>query len=355
MPTSVEAYAADSPTADLKQTTISRRDIQPDDVEINVVGCGICHSDLHVVRNDWGGSSYPVVPGHEVIGQAVAVGDKVTNVKAGDYVAVGCLVDSCLDCPLCKQDVKTFCVKGSVQTYNGPDKYQTGPHTFGGYSKKIVVRDHFVLKVPKAFHSKEKLLAAAPLLCAGITTYSPLNRFKVGKGTKVGVIGLGGLGHMGVKLAKGLGAEVTVFSRSHKKDALAKELGADNVIASSSSDEMKSAANSLDIIIDCIPVSHEVDPYVPALKPFGNLVIVGQLGPLGDKAMNSVPLVFGNRGVIGSAIGGIAETQQMFDLCAEKDILPEIEVIKFKDINDAYKRLADGDVNGRIVIDVEDS
>lgn len=214
MSTTVEAYSAASPTADLKKTTINRRDIQPDDVEINVVACGICHSDLHGVRNDWGISSYPMVPGHEIIGQAVATGDKVTDIKPGDYVAVGCLVDSCLDCPLCKQDVETFCAKGSIQTYNGPDKYKTdGNHTFGGYSKRIVVRDHFVLKVPKAFHSKEKLLAAAPLLCAGITTYSSLNRFKVGKGTKVGVIGLGGLGHMGVKLAKGLGADVTVFSR----------------------------------------------------------------------------------------------------------------------------------------------
>lgn len=356
MPTTVKAYSTDSPTSLLKETTIKRRDVQPNDVEIEVIACGICHSDVHQAHNDWGSSHYPVVPGHEIIGKAVSVGDSVTKIKPGDYVAVGCLVDSCLNCELCKMDVETFCECGSVQTYNGPDKYKVdGDYTFGGYSKKMVVRDHFVLKVPKGLHTKEKLLAAAPLLCAGITTYSPLNRFKVGPGSKVGIIGLGGLGHMGVKLAKGLGAHVSVFSRSHKKDHLAKSIGADNVVASSDASEMSAAAAKFDVIIDCIPVSHSVEPYLPALKPFGNLVIVGQLGPLGDSSLNSLPLVFGNRALVGSAIGGIAETQQMFDLCAEKNILPEIEVIKFKDINDAYERLESGDVNGRIVIDVENS
>lgn len=342
----VKAYGTKAADAPLKQMNIERREVTAKDIEIEILYCGVCHSDLHTARNDWGGTIYPSVPGHEIVGKVTKVGKEVKKLKVGDSAAVGCLVDSCQVCESCKQDLEQYCLGGATGTYNGKDKH-LGGHTFGGYSEKVVVDEHFVLKVP----SNLDLAATAPLLCAGITTWSPLRHWKAGKGSKVAVVGLGGLGHMAIKLAKGLGAEVTLFSRTPDKTKDGLKLGADKVIISTDADQMKSVRGKYDLIIDTVPYIHDINPYVSTLKISGTLVLVGYLGPL-DPFLNSVPLILGRKSVAGSLIGGIAETQEMLDFCGKHNIVSEIEVISMHDINEAYERMLMSDVRYRFVIDM---
>ncbi len=306
----------------------------------------MCHSDLHTARNDWGGTVYPAVPGHEIVGRITKVGSDVSKLKVGDMAAVGCMVDSCRTCHSCAQDLEQYCLNGFTGTYNGKDKH-LGGRTFGGYSEKVVVDEHFVLKVPANLN----LAAVAPLLCAGITTWSPLRHWKVGKGSKVAVVGLGGLGHMAIKLAKGLGAEVTLFSRSASKEKDALDLGADNVILSTDEQQMNTAKGRFDLIIDTVPYIHDVNPYVTTLNISGTLVLVGYLGGL-EPILNTVPMILGRKSVAGSLIGGIAETQEMLDFCGEHNIVSEIELIDMQDINEAYERMLKSDVRYRFVIDM---
>lgn len=342
----VKAFGTEAADAPLKQMNIGRREVTAKDIEIEILYCGVCHSDLHTARNDWGGTIYPAVPGHEIVGKITKVGSEVTKLKVGDVAAVGCLVDSCRECDSCKHDLEQYCLNGMIGTYNGPDKH-LGGHTFGGYSEKIVVDEHFVLKVP----SNLDLEAVASLLCAGITTWSPLRHWKVGKGSKVAVIGLGGLGHMAIKLAKGLDAEVTLFSRSPDKTEDALKLGADGVIISTDDDQMKAAKGKFDLIIDTVPYGHDVNPYVSTLNISGTLVLVGYLGGL-EPFLSTVPMILGRKSVAGSVIGGIAETQEMLDFCGEHNIVSEIEIIKIQDINKAYERMLKSDVRYRFVIDM---
>ncbi|MFP5040439.1 NAD(P)-dependent alcohol dehydrogenase [Parasediminibacterium sp. JCM 36343] len=344
--TNVKAYGAAAPDADLKQIDIVRREVTAKDIEIDILYCGVCHSDLHTARNDWGGTVYPAVPGHEIVGKVTKVGNEVTKLKVGDYAAVGCLVDSCRTCSSCRQDLEQFCLGGMVGTYNGKDKH-LGTQTFGGYSEKVIVNEHFVLKVP----ANLDLAATAPLLCAGITTWSPLRHWKVGKGSKVAVVGLGGLGHMAIKLAHALGAEVTLFSRTPGKEKDALELGADAVVISTDENQIKAVAGKFDLIIDTVPSVHDINPYVGTLTINGTLVLVGYLGGL-EPILNTVPLILGRKSVAGSLIGGIAETQEMLDFCGEHNIVSEIEIIKIQDINEAYERMLKSDVHYRFVIDM---
>ncbi|MFV5685653.1 NAD(P)-dependent alcohol dehydrogenase [Flavobacterium sp. GB2R13] len=344
--TNVKAYGTVAADAALKQMNIERRNITAKDIEIEILYCGVCHSDLHTARNDWENTIYPAVPGHEIVGKVTKVGNEVTKLKVGDFAAVGCLVDSCKTCDNCKQDLEQYCSNGWVGTYNGEDKH-LGGMTFGGYSEKIVVDEAYVLKVP----ANLDLAATAPLLCAGITTWSPLRHWKVGKGSKVAVVGLGGLGHMAIKLAKGLGAEVTLFSRSANKEKDAFELGADAVIISTDENQMSAASGKFDLIIDTVPYVHDVNPYVGTLNTNGTLVLVGYLGGL-EPILNTVPMIMGRKSVAGSLIGGIAETQEMLDFCGEHNIVSEIEIIKIQDINEAYERMLKSDVRYRFVIDM---
>jgi len=341
----VKSYAAHSPTGRLGLFNLDRRSARADDVVIEILYCGVCHSDLHNVRNDWGNAQYPMVPGHEIVGRVVAVGSRVERFKAGDRVAVGCLVDSCQHCAACDKGWEQYCENGATYTYNGTDPVD-GSRTHGGYSEKIVVKQDFVLKVPEPLD----MAGAAPLLCAGITMYSPLRHWKVGPGSKVAVIGLGGLGHMGLKLAKAMGAEVTLFSRSPGKEADARHLGADHVVLSTDEAQMAGVAGRYDLIIDTVPYVHDVNPYVPTLAAGGTIVMVGYLGPL--EAFNTGPLVFSRRGIAGSLIGGIAETQEMLDFCGKHGITSDIEIIRMQDINEAYERLLKADVKYRFVIDM---
>ena len=342
----VKAYGTQALDAPLKQMHIHRREVTENDIEIEILYCGVCHSDLHTARNDWGGTVYPAVPGHEIVGKVTKIGSKITKVKVGDFAAVGCLVDSCRECESCKHDLEQYCLNGWTGTYNGKDKH-LGTQTFGGYSEKIVVDNHFVLKIP----ANLDLAATAPLLCAGITTWSPLRHWNVGKDSKVAVVGLGGLGHMAIKLAKGLGAEVTLFSRTPDKIKDALELGADAVVISTDADQMSKVGGKFDLIIDTVPTLHDINPYVATLKLNGTLVIVGYLGGL-DPFLNTVPMILGRRSVAGSLIGGIAETQEMLDFCGEHNIVSEIEIIKIQDINEAYERMIKSDVRYRFVIDM---
>jgi len=341
-----KAFGTEAPDAPLKQMNIQRREVTAKDIEIEILYCGVCHSDLHTARNDWGGTVYPTVPGHEIVGRITKVGSEVTKLKVGDYAAVGCMVDSCRTCQSCEHDLEQYCLNGFVGTYNGPDKH-LGGRTFGGYSEKVVVDEHFVLKVP----ANLDLAAVAPLLCAGITTWSPLRHWKVGKGSKVAVVGLGGLGHMAIKLAKGLGAEVTLFSRTPSKEKDALDLGADTVIISTDDSQMGSVKGKFDLIIDTVPYIHDVNPYVATLNISGTLVLVGYLGGL-EPILNSVPMILGRKSVAGSLIGGIAETQEMLDFCGEHNIVSDIEIIQMQDINEAYERLLKSDVKYRFVIDM---
>jgi uncharacterized zinc-type alcohol dehydrogenase-like protein len=338
-------YAAPSVGARLQPFSFERRALRPNDVALEILYSGVCHSDLHWVRNDWGGSSFPAVPGHEIVGRVIEVGPEVTRFKAGDHVAVGCMVDSCQHCDQCRKGEEQMCREGLTMTYGSPDRI-TQEITHGGYSKHVVVRQEFVLRVPEALD----LARAAPLLCAGITTYSPLRTWNVGPGSRVGVIGLGGLGHMAVKLAVGLGAHVTVMSRTKDKEADALALGADRLLISSDADAMAQAANSFDLIIDTVPTKHDLNPYMPLLDVDGTVVIVGQIGPVNE--VSTPPLVLGRRRVAGSPIGGIAQTQELLDFCARKNILPETETIRMEEINEAFERMERADVRYRFVIDM---
>ena len=344
--TNVKAFGTKAADAPLKEMKIDRREVTAKDIEIEILFCGVCHSDLHTARNDWGGTMYPAVPGHEIVGRVTNVGSGVSKFKVGDLAGVGCLVDSCQTCESCKKDLEQYCENGWVGTYNGADKH-LGGHTFGGYSEKIVVDENFVLKVP----ANLDLAAVAPLLCAGITTWSPLRHWKVTKGSKVAVVGLGGLGHMAIKLAKGLGAEVTLFSRTPGKEKDALSLGADAVIISTNEKQLTSVSGKFDLIIDTVPYVHDVNPYVATLKTDGTLVLVGYLGGL-EPILNTVPMILGRKSVAGSLIGGIAETQEMLDFCGEHNIVSEIEIIKMQDINEAYERMIKSDVRYRFVIDM---
>ena len=337
------AFAADQPLAPY---SFERRKAEADDVTIQILYCGVCHSDLHWARNDWGWSSFPVVPGHEIIGRVTSVGSAVTRYKAGDLVGVGCMVDSCQSCAHCHDGEEQYCAEGSTYTYGIPDR-RGGQMTQGGYSDNIVVREKFVLKVPETIDAA----GAAPLLCAGITTWSPLRHWKVGPGSKVAVVGLGGLGHMALKLAKALGADVTLFTRSPGKEADAKRLGAAQVVLSTDAEQMSKAASAFDLIVDTVPYIHDVNPYVPTLKPSGTLVLVGYLGPL-DPFLNTAPMVMGRRSIAGSLIGGTVETQKMLDFCGKHGITSEVEVIDIKTINEAYERMLKADVKYRFVIDM---
>jgi uncharacterized zinc-type alcohol dehydrogenase-like protein len=338
-------YAAASAGAPLAPFAFDRRALRPNDVSIEILYSGVCHSDLHMARDDWGWSIYPLVPGHEIVGRVVEVGPEVRRFKAGDRVAVGCMVDSCQRCDQCHKGEEQFCREGMTLTYAGRDRI-TDEVTQGGYSKHVVVREEFVLSVPDSLD----ISRAAPLLCAGITTYSPLRTWNVGPGSRVGVIGLGGLGHMAVKLAAGLGARVTVLSRSPDKQADALARGADALLVSSDAEAMAAAASSFDLIIDTVPVRHDLDPYLPLLDVDGTLVIVGQLGPMDEPS--TVPLLLGRRRVAGSPIGGIAETQELLDFCGRKNILPEVEMIRMDQINEAFERMERSDVRFRFVIDM---
>lgn len=339
-------YAAQTAGAPLAPFPFKRRELRSNDVAIEILFCGVCHSDLHQARNDWGVGRYPLVPGHEIIGKVIAVGDEVTRYKAGDAVAVGCLVDSCLQCQHCHEGEEQFCTAGSTETYNSFDRHSKETN-FGGYAKHIVVREEFVLRMPEGLD----LSRAAPLLCAGITTYSPLRTWNVGPGSRVAVIGLGGLGHMAVKLANGLGADVTVISRSSDKQADALLLGADRLLVSTDKKAMYSTfAASFDLIIDTVPIKHDISPYIPLLKVDGTLVLVGQIGPLVEP--NTVPLMLGRRRIAGSLIGGVRETQELLDFCAKKNILPDCELIGIEHVNEAFERLERADVRYRFVIDM---
>lgn len=347
MNTTVKAYGTEAKGQDLKLMEIERRELTARDIEIEILYCGVCHSDLHTARNDWGGTKYPSVPGHEIIGKITRIGEGVTKFKLGDTAGVGCLVDSCRECESCRQDLEQYCLNGSTGTYNGKDKF-LGGHTFGGYSEKVVVDEDFCLKIPENLDLK----AVAPLLCAGVTTWSPLIHWNVKAGTKVAVIGLGGLGHMAIKLAKGLGAEVTLFSRSPDKIQDALDLGADSVVISTYENEMKSVKGKFDLIIDTVPYDHDLNPYIATLNVSGTLVLVGYIGKMED-ALFTPPMIGGRRSVAGSVIGGIKETQEMLDFCGEHNILPEVEMIKMQDINEAYERMLKSDVRYRFVIDMQ--
>lgn len=344
---SVKAYGTESKDADLQEMNIKRRDTTPKDVAIEILYCGVCHSDLHTARNDWGGTKYPAVPGHEIVGRITKIGSDVTKFKVGDLAGVGCIVDSCGTCESCKQDLEQYCKTGFTGTYNGKDVH-LGGHTFGGYSEKVVVDADHVLRIPENLD----LAAVAPLLCAGITTWSPLRHWNVGPNSKVAVVGLGGLGHMAIKLAKGLGAEVTLFSRTPGKSEDAKELGADHVVISTDKEQMKSVSGKFDVIIDTVPYVHDVNPYVATLNINGTHVLVGYLGGL-EPVLETVPMIMGRKSVAGSVIGGIAETQEMLDFCGEHNIVSEIEMIKMQEINNAYERMLKSDVRYRFVIDMK--
>jgi len=338
-------FACTSAETPLAAFHFDRRAPRANDVVMEILYCGVCHSDLHWARNDWGWTIYPAVPGHEIIGRVIEVGPDVTRHKVGDHVAVGCMVDSCQTCDQCRKGEEQLCREGNTGTYGGFDRV-TKDYTLGGYAKHLVVRDEFALKVPAGLD----ISRAAPLLCAGITTYSPLRTWDVGPGSRVGVIGLGGLGHMAVKLAAAMGANVTVLSRSDSKKAAALELGADALLVSSDPDTMARAANRFDLIIDTVPVKHDINPYVPLLDVDGTLVIVGQVGPMEE--MTTVPMLLGRRRIAGSPIGGLRQTQELLDFCAKKKILPDVETIHMDEINHAFERMEKADVHYRFVIDM---
>jgi uncharacterized zinc-type alcohol dehydrogenase-like protein len=346
MTMNVLGYAAPSAKANLAPFRFERRDPRNDDVVIDILYCGICHTDIHYVQNDWGLTIFPVVPGHEIIGRVVNVGADVTLFKVGDHVGVGCMVDSCQECTACKQGLEQYCKQGPTYTYSSKDRQDNMP-TFGGYSEKIIVSEKFILRIPDSLDLK----SAGPLLCAGITTWSPLQHWGVEKGTNVGVIGLGGLGHMALKLAKGLGANVTLFTRSPGKEQDARRLGADNVIFSTDKNQMSSVKDKFDLIIDTVPYTHDINQYIPTLSLDGTLVLVGLLDNL-EPTLNTSPLVMGRKSVAGSVIGGIIETQELLDFCGEQGITADVEIIKIQDVNEAYKRMLKSDVKYRFVIDM---
>ena len=331
MALNVSGYAAQSPTSSIAPFQFTRRDPRPTDVVVEILYCGVCHSDIHQARNEWGNSLYPMVPGHEIIGKVTHVGEEVTGFTRGEMVGVGCLVDSCQECSACEADLEQYCEKGPTVTYNGKDRHDGLP-TFGGYSDSIVVDQKFVLHVPDSLDPK----SAAPLLCAGITSYSPLRHWNIGPGQKVAVVGLGGLGHMGLKFAKAFGAEVTLFTRSVGKEDEARRLGADHVVLSTDENQMKAVANSFDFILDTVPSQHDLTPYLATLRLNGTHCLVGLIEPI-EPGIHAASLVMGRKSLTGSGIGGIAETQEM---------------INIQDINGAYDRMLKSDVRYRFVIDI---
>ncbi|MCL2591020.1 MAG: NAD(P)-dependent alcohol dehydrogenase [Betaproteobacteria bacterium] len=340
------AYAAHSATTPLKPFSYNRRSLDPNDVLIAIRYCGVCHSDLHMVRNEWGQTIYPIVPGHEIVGEVLEVGSAVRTFKPGDMAGVGCMVDSCRACPECKEGLEQYCQNGMTLTYNSPDKH-TGGVTYGGYSTHIVVDQNFTLRIPPNLD----LAATAPLLCAGITTYSPLRHWGVGKGSHIGIVGLGGLGHMALKLAHAFGAHTTLFTTSIGKAEDARRLGADAVVVSKNAEEMKAYDNSLDFILDTAGASHSLDHYLPLLKRDGSLCLIG-LPEHGHPSPNIGTLIFKRRQIAGSLIGGIRETQEMLDFCAAHNIVSDIELIPIQKINEAYERMLKSDVRYRFVIDL---
>lgn len=342
--TAAKGYAAQTPTTDLAPWNFERREMKPNDVQIKIAYCGVCHSDLHQIKNDWFPGIFPMVPGHEIVGTIVKVGDLVTKFKQGELAGVGCMVDSCRTCDNCKEGIEQYCENGNVGTYNGMGK--DGVPTYGGYSDNIVVHEDFVLHIS----DKLSLPAVAPLLCAGITTYSPLRHWKVGKGHKLAVLGLGGLGHMAVKFGVAFGAEVTVLSTSASKEEAAKALGAHHFIVTKDAAQVKSVKNSFDFILDTVSAEHDMNMYVSLLKTNGIHICVG--APSTPHSINVFGLLGGRKSVAGSGIGGIAETQEMLDFCTEHNIVSDIEIIDIKDITASYARMEKGDVRYRFVIDI---
>jgi len=342
----VKAYGAKASDADLNQLDIKRRELLPNDIHIEIDYCGVCHSDIHQVRNDWKNSKYPVIPGHEIIGHVVAIGKDVTKFKEGQKVGVGCMVDSCQNCEACDEGLEQFCENGMTATYNSPDEH-LGGQTFGGYSEEIVVDEKFVLNVPEKLDIK----GVPPLLCAGITTWSPLKQWNVQKGDKVGVVGLGGLGHMGIKFAHALGAHVVMITTSPSKSEDAERLGADEVLVSKNEEDMKKHANSFDFILNTVPVGHDVNPYLNLLKRDKTMCLVGAIEPL--KGVNGGALIVKRKRLAGSLIGGIKETQEMLDFCGEHNIVSDVEMIDMQNINTAFERVVNSDVKYRFVIDMQ--
>lgn len=341
-----KAYAAQSATELLTPFEFDHRDVGPNDVQIDIEYCGVCHSDIHMAHNDWGMSVYPVVPGHEIVGRVVNVGEDVKVYKTGDLVGVGCMVGSCQKCSACEEHVEQYCEEGMVMTYGSPDPVMGGT-THGGYSDKIIVDESFVLKVSEKLDVK----AVAPLLCAGITTYSPLRQWEVKAGDKVGVIGLGGLGHMGVKIAAAMGAHVVMITTSLEKGEDAKKLGAHEVLISKNESQMSAHANSFDFLLNTIPISHDVNPYIELMKRDTTMAVVGVIGSLPE--VNCAGLIMKRKRIAGSLIGGIKETQEMLDFCAEHNIVSDVEMINMQDINEAYERIMKSDVKYRFVIDMK--
>ena len=339
------SFAAQSATSPLAPYEITRREVGPTDVQIDIEYCGVCHTDIHQSKNDWGASNYPVVPGHEIVGKVITLGSEVKYLKIGQRVAVGCFVDSCHTCSSCKADLEQYCLNGFTATYNSTTKDPCG-FTYGGYSKSIVVDTHFVLTIPDGLDPA----GAAPLLCAGITTYSPLRHWDIKSGMTVGIIGLGGLGHMGVKLSHAMGAKTVMITTSKNKAADAMKLGADEVLISTDAVAMNAMTNQFDFLLNTIPVPHDFNYYMPLLKVDGTMCIVGSVGPTAE--LNTGPLIFGRKSVAGSLVGGIKETQEMLEFCAKHNIVSEIEVIKMEEINYAYERMLKSDVKYRFVIDM---
>ncbi|MBL8060153.1 MAG: NAD(P)-dependent alcohol dehydrogenase [Chthonomonas sp.] len=344
MPLKTAAYAAHSATTPLEPWSLERRDPGVEEVLIEILFCGVCHSDLHFVRNEWHNAVYPMVPGHEIVGKVTQVGSSVSKYKVGDTVGVGCFVDSCRSCAACTSGEEQYCESGATFTYNAPDKHGTAM-TYGGYSTQIVVDQNYVVRVPENL----PLYAAAPLLCAGITTYSPLRHFGVGEGTKVAVVGLGGLGHMAVKFAKAMGAHVTVLSQSEKKRQDAMALGADDYLATSDPATFENNVKRFDFILDTVSAEHDLNAYLTLVRLDGRMVLVGVPDPT---PLSAMPLIFARRSLSGSLIGGIRETQEMLDFCGEKGIVCEVEMISMSQINEAYERMLKSDVRYRFVIDM---
>jgi len=341
-----KAYAAQSPVTDLAPWNFEHRDVGPDDVQFDILYCGVCHSDLHQIRNDWFPGIFPMVPGHEIVGRVVKVGENVTKFKAGDLAGTGCMVDSCRHCGNCRAGLEQYCATGPVFTYNSLEKYTTNAPTYGGYSDTIVVNQDFVLHMPETLD----LAASAPLLCAGITTYSPLRHWKVGKGHRLAVLGLGGLGHMAVKFGVAFGAEVTVLSTSPKKEADAKKLGAHHFVLTTDEKQVQAVKGSFDFILDTVSAPHDFAFYLSLLKTNGTHICVGV--PSEPAQIPPFSIIADRKSVAGSSIGGIAETQEMLHFCAAHNIVSDIELIDIKDIHKAYERMEKGDVRYRFVIDI---
>lgn len=342
----VKAYGTEAADAPLQGLSIPRREVAAHDVKIEILYCGVCHSDLHTARNEWHNTIYPNVPGHEVVGKVVSVGNHVKKFKVGDTVGIGCIVDSCRECQYCNEGLEQFCETGMTGTYNSPDKYLPNVQTYGGYSESIVVDENYVLSIPENLD----LAATAPLLCAGITTYSPLKHWNVGPGKNVGIVGIGGLGHMGIKIAKAMGAHVVAFTTSESKFKEAQRLGADEVVLSTDAAQMNKFRGKLHFILDAVSAEHDINAYLGLLRVDGSLALVG--APEQPLPVAAFSVILGRKSFAGSMIGGIAETQEMLDFCGKHNITADIEMIDMNQINEAYDRLLKGDIKYRFVIDM---